>query len=239
MQFLSARRIVGALAAIMLTSSTAFGGAWTIPSGNTDTLGGPLSFSYSNGGDVNGLFNDPFIFGDAFFFTTAFTASAANGTQASQNDTVSVDILADPGLKFSSVSVTASGSYAIDTVGTVDVNALLSMSENTGLQRTFSDALATDVAFPTSTPTGGVGVTYNGSALVDVEFVFPVPSDDIHISLTNDVLAIAGPNGSASVNIQFQDLQIGFNVIPEPASASLLLVGGLFATVARRRRRRC
>ena len=81
MQFLSARRIVGALAAIMLTSSTAFGGAWTIPSGNTDTLGGPLSFSYSNGGDVNGLFNDPFIFGDAFFFTTAFTASAANGTR--------------------------------------------------------------------------------------------------------------------------------------------------------------
>ena len=105
---------VGMVAAIMLTTSPAFGGAWAIPSGNTDSLGGDLSFSYSNGGDINGLFNDPFIFGDAFFFTTSFTAGAANGASASQADTLSVDILADPGLKFGSVSVQASGSYSID-----------------------------------------------------------------------------------------------------------------------------
>ena len=160
-----------------------------------------------------------------------------NSTSASQTDTVSVDILADPGLKFGSISVQASGSYSIDTSGTVDVNANLSMTENAGLLRTFADSLTTDVAFPTSTPTGGVGVNYSGSALVDVEFVFPVPSNNIHIELQNDILAIAGVGGSATVNIQFQDLRIGFNVIPEPASASLLLVG-LFAAVTRRRRRR-
>lgn len=239
MRMLSARRligIVGVFAAIMLTTSPALGGAWTVPGGTTDSLGGALSFTYSNGADLNGLFNDPFIFGDAFFFTTAFSVGAANGATDSQSDTVSVDLLADPGLKFGSVSVMASGSYAIDTVGTVDVNANLSMEENTGLLRTFSDSLTTDVAFPTSTPTGGVGVTYTGSALVDVEFVFPVPSDDIHISLSNDILAISGVGGSATVNIQFQDLQLGFNLIPEPASASLALVG-LFAAVVRRRRR--
>ena len=68
-----------------------------------------------------------------------------------------------------------------------------------------------------------------------VAFIFPVPSDDIHIELSNDILAISGPGGSATVNIQFQDLRLGFNVIPEPASASLMALG--FLALVRRRRR--
>ena len=61
---------------VAMSASPAFGGAWTIPSGNTDSLGGALNYSYSNGGDVNGLFNDPFILGNAFFFSTSFSSAA-------------------------------------------------------------------------------------------------------------------------------------------------------------------
>jgi len=219
--------------ALMLASPVAQAGPWTVPNGSTDSFGGPLDFSYSNGGDINGLFGDPFIFGDAFSFTTAFQVAASNGGQQSESDTVSVDVLADPGLKFSSVSVVASGSYLIDTEGSVDVGASLSMSENTGLLRTFSDSLTSNVAFPITVPSSG---NFNGSALVNVDFVFPTPSDDINISLSNNILAIAGPMGTATVNIQFQDLSISFGVIPEPASASLVLVG--FLALVRRRRTR-
>lgn len=228
--------LIGGFAMLAICPASAMAGAWTIPGGTTDILGNDLSFTYSNGGDLNGLFGDPLIINDAFFFTTAFSVIANDGAAPPPlGDTLSVDLLADPGLKFGSVSVSASGSYSISVDGSVDVSASLSMTENAGLLRTFGPAplITSPVTFPISTPGGG---NFTGSALVDVEMVFPVPSDDINISLTNNILAISGPGGSAEVNIQFQDLSLTFNLIPEPASASLMVLG--FLALARRRRRR-
>ncbi|MFQ5411449.1 MAG: PEP-CTERM sorting domain-containing protein [Phycisphaerae bacterium] len=218
-----------------MIASPALAGPWTSPSGNQDSFGNPLDFTYSNGGDINGFFGDPLLIGNEFFFSTGFAVNASNGGTSQQTDTVSFDVLANPGLAFSSIMVTAFGSYAITTEGSVDVVADLSMSENPGagsLERTFTGSLNTDVAFPINTPGSGV---WNGDAAVNVEFVFPSPHNDIHISLFNDVIAIAGPQGSAAINIQFQDLMIGFVVVPEPASLALLTLGGGLLLIRRRR----
>lgn len=222
-------------AAVLMIVSPALAGTWTSPSGNTDFLGNPLDFTYSNGTDINGFFGDPLISGNDFFFSTGFSVNAANGATSTASDAVSFDVLANPGLAFSSIMVTAFGSYAITTEGSVDVNADLSMTENPGagsLERSFTGALTTDVAFPVNTPGNG---TWNGTAAVNVEFAFPTPHNDIHISLQNDVIAIAGPQGSAAINIQFQDLMIGFVTIPEPASMVLLTLGGGMLLLRRRR----
>lgn len=231
--------LIGGFAMLAIGPASAMAGAWTIPGGSTDSLGNDLSFTYSNGGDVNGLFGDPFIFNDAFFFTTAFSVLADDsGPNAAQGDALSVDILADPGLLFGSVSVSASGSFSIISDGEVDVSANLSMSENDGLTRTFGPEplITTPVTFPISTPGSG---NFTGDAMVDVEMVFPTPSNDINITLTNDILAISGPGGSAEVNIQFQDLSLTFNLIPEPSSMILMAMGSGVLLLSRRRRRGC
>ena len=64
--------LVGAAAAVMMCVSPVFAAGWTNPSGSGD------DFTYANGGDINGLFGDPFVFGDAFYFQTGFQANAAN-----------------------------------------------------------------------------------------------------------------------------------------------------------------
>lgn len=230
------RVLTSATIAMLLIATPALAGPWTNPSGNTDSFGDPLDFTYSNGGDINGLFGDPLLVGNEFFFTTGFAVSASNGATSNQTDTVSFDVVANPGLAFSTIMVTAFGSYAITTEGSVDVTADLSMAENPGagsLERTFSGSLSTDVAFPVTTPGSGV---WNGTSEVNVEFVFPTPHNDIHIELFNDVIAIAGPNGSAAINVQFQDLMIGFVIVPEPASLALLSLGGGLLLLRRRRR---
>ncbi|MCG8404600.1 MAG: PEP-CTERM sorting domain-containing protein [Phycisphaerales bacterium] len=204
----------------------ALAGPWSAPSG---TAG---DFTYSNGGDNNGLFGDPFIFGNQFVFSTAFSVLASGGATDDKSDVVSFDAVADAGLFFSGVTVSAIGSYAISGDGSVDVDAEISMQENGGLGRTFSDSLLTSPAFPR---TAGQG-TWNGNAAVSVTTVFPTPHNDIHFELSTDMMAISGPGGSAQLNVQFESLQIDFIVIPEPASLSMVAVAGLL--MIRRRRRR-
>ncbi len=228
MNMLTGKKLVCGMAAIVaLGSSSAFAGAWTSPAGNA------ASFSYSNGQDINGLFGDPSVFGDGLFFQTSFLANASNGATQSLTDTVSFDVVSNPGLSFSSLSVQAFGSYSVtgDATNSVDVDALLSMDENTGLLRNFSGALVTDVAFPVQGEASGL---FSGEATVNFEFIFPTPSNDIHIALQNNVLAITTAGGTAEVNLNFQNLTLDFGIIPEPASLSLLAFGSL--GLIRRRR---
>jgi len=58
----------------------------------------------------------------------------------------------------------------------------------------------------------------------------------LHLSVTNTLVAISdGAGGTASIQGNFVLLGIAVTVIPEPASMSLLALGGL--AVLRRRRR--
>lgn len=217
-----------AVVALLVVAAPAFAGDWATPGGATS------SFTYSNGGDVNGLFGEPFVDAgtDTFFFVgSQFQANASNGATVDRNDTMSVDILANPSLQFSSMTITAFGDYSVTGAGSsVNIDSTLGMTELGGAGRTWSDELATSPAFPL---TSGSGL-WNGSATVDVTFVFPTPHDHLNVSLTNSLLAISAPGGGAQLNVQYEDLAISFTLIPEPATLSLLAFGAL-ALIRRRR----
>jgi len=224
-----ARTIVAEMAAVAVLAlvSPALAGPWSQPGGATD------SFLYANGGDINGRFGEPFVALDTFyFFSTNFQVNSSNGSPAvdSKDDTMSVDVLAKPGLMFSEVHVMATGSYAVSGDASVDLDAELRMEELGGLGRTFFGPLVTDVAFPITSGNG----TYNGNAVVDVTFVFPTPFNEINLQLENLVQALSSAGGASELNVQFQQMEISFTVIPEPATLGLLALGGL---VGIRRRR--
>ena len=105
------------------------------------------------------------------------------------------------------------GSYAVTgDDSSVDLDATISMDEIGGMQRHFEDSLDTIPPFPITSGNG----TWDGSANIDVTFVFPTPDDAIHFELSNNVLAIAGPGGAATLNVFFEQLTIQLEVIPEP-----------------------
>lgn len=214
-----------ALLAALGTTTPAWAGAWSTPSGDAG------DFTYSNGGDLNGNFGNPFVFPNQFVFSTSFSVLASGGSSDSMGDTVSFDAVADPGLLFSGVTVTALGSYAVTGDGSVDLETTLSMTENGGLARTFDDDLNTDVAFPA---TSGQG-TWNGNAVVSVTTAFPTPHNDIHFELSTALEALSGAGGSAQLNVQFESLVIELSVIPEPTSLSLVAVAAGMLLIRRRR----
>jgi hypothetical protein len=231
-----------AVAAGMLGASSASAGPWSQPNGASD------SFTYANGGDVNGNFGDPIVSADTFFFLFSnFHVQSANGAPAgglpeNETDEVSFDVFANAGLQFSLVRVTAYGSYSASGPGanTVDLDANLSLTElgpNDAYDggagddgRDFQGGMTTIPGFPQQNANGD----WSGLAVVDLQFEFPVPDNALHISMTNDVVAISGANGSAEMNVQYQDFKIEFIVIPEPASMSLMAIGAL--ALLRRRR---
>jgi hypothetical protein len=242
--------VVCAAAVAMLSAVPAVAGPWAQPGGAGQGFGYSQSFSFANGQDVNGLFGEPFLdsANDTFyFFESAFQVTSQNGGSSSQFDEVSLDVYANPGLTFSLMRVTANGSFNAGGGGAsneVDLSAILSLTELGANDmydggggddgRDFSGdmvAITDDGGtFPKSNDAG----TWNGLATVDVTVVFPVPDDAIHVSMSNDVIAITTAGGTAEIDVQYQDLKIEFQLIPEPASLSLLAVGAL-ALVRRRR----
>jgi hypothetical protein len=238
--------VCGALASMATFGATsAFGGPWSSPGGAAD------SFTYANGGDINGFFGEPYVSppgsapesADTFFFIGSnFQVQGANGTSESQFDEVSVDVFANPGLYFNLIRVYATGSYNATGPGenSVDIDAALMLTElgandtyDGGLGddgRSWTGNLDTSPEFPKSDANG----EWSGLASVDITFEFPIPDDALHISMSNNVLAITGVGGSAQMNVQYQDLRIEFGVVPEPASLALLAVGGI--ALMRRRR---
>lgn len=222
-----------ALGLTLAVTATASAGAWVAGGGRVGDSGSAMSFDWANGQDINGLFMSPFLFDDAdlpsFVFTTQFLAQTNGDNTQTVADTVSVDITAHPGVTFSGIHIVASGSYNVTAPGGVGVTADLGALELGGLQRSWDGPLTTDVAFPIELFEGDQPQSGNweGGADIDVTFIFPSPDDEIHVEMTNELVAFSTGSGSASINAQFQNLAIEFVVIPEPASLSLLLAGGL------------
>lgn len=216
-----------ATVAVLACATAAWAGPWANPAGAGD------DFTYANGGDVNGLFGEPFVAGNTFFFANAnFQVNASNGGQQTQSDMTFFDVMVNPGLFFSEMSVTAFGSYTVVGEGSyVDLDSGLSLTENVGLLRNWTGPLSTSPTFPVATPSSGI---WSGQALVDVTFEFPSPADSIHVELSSLIDAVAGAIGSSEINVQYEDLTITFGIVPEPASLVLLGLGGL--SLLRRRR---
>lgn len=213
----------------------AFAGQWVAGGGRVGASGNADNFSWTDGKDDNGRFGSPFLVGDTFLFTTSFLAESAGDQTVNDEDTVYVDLLANSGMKFSGMTVTAFGSYNITGPGGVDVTANLSASENDGLMRSWNGPLATTPLFPIEIVSGSTNGNWDGSSVIDIESIFPEPSDNIHIEMHNNVIAFSSGTGSASINAQFQDLAIEFTLVPEPACLALVAMGGLMLACRRRR----
>jgi len=170
-------RILIGTAVVVASASAAFGAGWMEPSGTSD------SFSFDSGGDINGLFGEPIVWADTFYFMGShFQVNAASGETATQDDAVSFNVRANPGLQFAEMHVTASGSYSVGGSGSyVDVDAGMSLHELEGLGRTWSEPLVTTPSFPISFGGGA----WDGDITVNVAWEFPTPDDYVNVNLSN------------------------------------------------------
>ena len=219
------------VAAMMLGASSALAG--TVWGG-----GSADDFTYSNGHDDNGHFGVPLVDGNSFYFMTDFLVNsqdgeAVSGYEETQTDTVYFNVQANTDRQFSFLRIYAFGDYAVtgDTNNSVEAAAGLSITETGGMMRNWSGPLATSPTFPVYGTDSGI---WDGVAVVDFAFMLPVPHDNIDVALSTDVIAITTEGGSATINAQYDELQIEFITIPEPASLSILAVGGV--ALLRRRR---
>ena len=222
------------VAAMMLGASSALAG--TVWGG-----GSADEFTYSNGHDDNGHFGVPIVDGNSFYFMTDFLVNSQDGEavpgyEEAQSDTVYFNVQANPDRQFSFLRVYAFGDYSVtgDDTNSVEASASLSITETGGLGRNWAGPLATSPTFPVDgddpTPDG----PWTGGVTVDFSFTLPIPHDNINVALSTDVITITTEGGSATINAQFDELEIKFLTIPEPASLSLLAVGGV--ALLRRRR---
>lgn len=225
--------------ALSLTSS-AFAGPWANPSGNGIDFGG--NFNYSNGGDLNGQYGEPFFFGNSVFFTApSFSVNdpiPGDAVPDTTGDTVTFDMSVHPGYELDFVTITAFGEYGVTGAGsTVTASASWSLLELGGMNRNFNGNLATTpVSFPYSTTnTANDNRDWSGVGATDISFVLPSPHNVLRLSLTAAVEALAAAQGSAAINMNFQDIQFEFFFIPEPGTLALLGMAGLVALSRRRR----
>lgn len=218
-----------ALAAMGMWSTPASAGPWSQPSGSAD------DFTYASGGDLSGYFGEPLVAGNTFYFINSnFQVNAVNDGTDTVSDIVSVDVTTNPGWQFTGIQVFAFGTYSVVGDGSqVILDAGLTIHELGGQQRTWSGPLASTPPFPLTF--GGIypnSGDWNGDSNIDVLSIFPGPDSQLHLSLSNLLSAIAGPNGAAEINSQYEQLAI--TLLPEPASLALLAVGAVL--LVRRRR---
>lgn len=188
--------------------------SWTPSSGNADT------FHYSNGQDVNGRFGTPVVADDKFVFApSSFEANAPTGP-ASDSDTLSVDLLANPGREFSTVTANIRGDYAVEGGVQVTFNGTLSVDYGTG-------PVNVPVTFAPSSP-----IT-SGEGLISGVAVFNVPAgiDTLLLDLSAGLTAQANSGQTSFVAVLNTDITVA--TVPEPASLGSLACAG--ALLLRRR----
>jgi hypothetical protein len=219
-----------AVAVMVASSSPAFAGPWSQPSGSGSY------FTYANGGDLNGHFGDPYFFGDTFYFPNPnFQVNAANGQTDTESDILSFDVTTNPGYWLDPITITAYGTNAVVGQGSqVNFEATLTLHENGGLGRTWSGALGSYPSFPIyGNDSGPIEGSWECAAAISVGAVLPMPDASIHVSFSSTISAIAGATGSAAMNLQYQEASFAL-LWPEPASLTLLTTGTVLLV-----RRRC
>ncbi len=222
-------------AIVLAMSTSAIAGPWAVPNG--DPAGG--NFSYQNGGDIDGLYGEPsFIGNKVSFFAATFSTFdlTSDGNSVIVDDTVTFEMLVDPGYTLSHVTVTAFGEYGVSGVGsTVSASGSWTVEELGGMNRFFTDPLVTVPGFPYTFGQGNNNSTWSGVGTTDISFQIPSAHSHLEISLTAAVEALAASGGSATINMNFQDIEFEFFFVPEPGTLALFGLAGAVLAIRRRR----
>jgi uncharacterized protein (TIGR03382 family) len=201
---------------------------WTVPNGAAD------DFTYTNGGSDTGLFGQPTIIGNSFFFfPAAFRAEATNGGSDIANDRIDVRIQANPGFNVTGVIIQEFGDYQLTGSGDVSVTGQLQL---TNLNIPFPPQVRID---PLSANPGSVISGTNISGPWDAESNIDLSGETISWSrfsliLSNELSATADAGSTASIEKTFAGGAVVVTVIPEPATVTLAVLG-VAGLLARRR----
>ncbi len=190
---------------------------WDNPSGST------ADFFWLNGGSDNGLFGSPTVTGNSFiFFPQAFNASSTNGVADQTNDRLQFELIAKPGFVFNGIAITEIGDYTISGVGSVSVTAGLFVTDLNGFR-------VADDHFSQTFNSGAAN--WSGTPSVDLSIM---PPDWVHVMVVLDNVLAATSQANSTSFIEKKVTGGVIITIPSPASASMLILGGL--AFGRRRR---
>ncbi len=199
-------------------------------------------FDWSNGHNTTNLFGSPFLVGDTFYFTPQnFVANAVDGATSHVTDSFEVDLLVHAGFKFDGIHVAEYGDYTMTATNpapagpsSVSSAALLETTENIGAHRTASTPLSFP-GLPISSMTS-LNNTWSGSGDQNLAALESgTPFTNIHIKVTNDLIAISGGNGmAAEIRKTVFGGQMAVTIVPAPGAAGVLGLAGLLASRRRR-----
>lgn len=202
---------------------------WAVPNGAAD------DFTYTSGGSDTGLFGEPTIIGNSFFFfPAAFRAEATNGASDIANDRIDVRIQANVGFNITGVIIQEFGDYQLTGSGDVSVTGQLQL---TNLNVPFPPQVRID---PLAANPGSIISGTDISGGWDAESNIDLSGETISWSrfsliLSNELSATADVGSTASIEKTFAGGAVVVTVIPEPATTSLIILGAA-GLLARRRR---
>lgn len=209
---------------------------WNVPSGTAP--GG--TFTYANGGSDSGLFGSPVVLSNGFqFFPTNFFASSSNGVAQTTRDrfyvTINLPANAPAGTYLEGIKVKEAGDYAILGGGAVQAAGLMTMtvlaSDPGGPTpgTVLFQSLVASPAMPVSTTTAVAG-PWTGQLHLDI----PTGVRSLQIVMNNILQATSFANGTSLIDKKNTGVEIEV-VIPEPATAAVLLGGAGLMLIRRRK----
>jgi hypothetical protein len=188
--------------------------------------GSAAFFNWQNGGSDNGLYGDPVLVnGNTFVLSPSnFRATSANGAPAAVGDRLVVEILANPGLEITGISITEFGDFGVFGNGSVTSTGVLQATDLNNVNPVRSANLAHNPAMPITAGTG----EWTGAGALDLTVDFPAWTM-LRLELTDNLLALSSPGGVSFIEKKVVGAGIAITVIPEPSALALLALGGLAA----------